>query len=387
MCLLASPFDKINDTVQTAFLKNAGAFLDNAFIHPLLNWYHAHAAALPWRVSQDPYRVWLSEIMLQQTQVTTVILYYERFLAVFPTVFELAGAERDSVLKMWEGLGYYSRARNLHKCAQMVAEEFGGKFPDSAESLQQLPGIGRYTAGAIASIAFDESAPVLDGNVIRVFARLFDISEDVSQTKTKNHLWDIAEELVPQENPGDYNQALMELGRMVCKPRNPLCEECPIREYCRAYAENLQDERPVKKKRAPTPHYDVTAGLIRNGNHQLLIAKRMDDALLGGLWEFPGGKQEDGESLPECLARELQEELAIQVEVGAFFVKVKHAYTHFKITLHVFECEWLPKGGEPQAIECADWRWVTEDELEQFAFSAADRQVIEELNARSGMLF
>jgi A/G-specific adenine glycosylase len=302
-------------------------------------------------------------------------------------VFDLAAAERDSVLKMWEGLGYYSRARNLHRAAQIVVEDFGGEFPNTAEALQQLPGIGRYTAGAIASIAFDESAPVLDGNVIRVFARLFDISADVSQTETKNDLWSIAEELVPKKSPGDYNQALMELGRTVCKPRNPLCEECPIRKFCRAYAENLQDERPVKKKRAPTPHYDVTAGLVRNGDGQLLIAKRPDDKLLGGLWEFPGGKQEDGESLQACLARELQEELAIVVEVGAFFVKVKHGFTHFKITLHVFECEFLPEGGEPQAIECADWRWVAEDELEQYAFSAADRQVIAELNARGGMLF
>jgi A/G-specific adenine glycosylase len=361
--------------------------LDKAFIYPLLKWYRAHADALPWRENQDPYRVWFSEIMLQQTQVTTVIPYYERFLAAYPTVFDLAAAERDSVLKMWEGLGYYSRARNLHRAAKIVAEEYGGEFPNTAEALQELPGIGRYTAGAIASIAFDESAPVLDGNVIRVFARLFDISEDVSQTKTKNDLWNIAEVLVPAKNPGDYNQALMELGRTVCKPRNPLCEECPIRDYCRAYAENLQNERPVKKKRAPTPHYDVTAGLIRNGDGQLLIAKRLDDALLGGLWEFPGGKQEDGESLPECLARELQEELAIVVEVGAFFVKVKHAYTHFKITLHVFECTFLPEGGQPQAIECADWRWIAEDELEQYAFSAADRQVIAALNARNGMLF
>ena len=353
----------------------------------LLNWYHNHAAALPWRNSDDPYRVWLSEIMLQQTQVATVIPYYERFLVAFPTVFDLAAAERDSVLKMWEGLGYYSRARNLHRAAQVVVSELGGKFPASAEELQKLPGIGRYTAGAIASIAFDEPAPVLDGNVIRVFARLFDISEDVTQTATKNHLWEIAEELVPAENPGDYNQALMELGRTICKPRNPFCDECPVSESCRAYAEGNQDERPVKRKRAPTPHYDVTAGLIRNASGQLLIAKRLDDALLGGLWEFPGGKQENGENLPECLARELREELAIEVAVGAFFVKVKHSYTHFKITLHVFECEFLPEGGDPQAIECADWRWIEESELEQYAFSAADRQVITELNARDGMLF
>ena len=246
--------------------------MDKAFIAPLLDWYRENAAALPWRADGDPYRVWLSEIMLQQTQVTTVIRYYERFLVAFPTVFDLAAAERDTVLKLWEGLGYYSRARNLHRAAQMVAGELGGQFPNTAEKLQDIPGIGRYTAGAIASIAFDEAAPILDGNVIRVFARLFDIDDDVTQTATKNHLWEIAEVLVPAENPGDYNQALMELGRTVCKPRNPLCEECPIRRFCEAYANGVQEQRPVKKKKsahaALRRHRRVGAQRIRATAHR-----------------------------------------------------------------------------------------------------------------------
>lgn len=350
-------------------------------------WYRQKAAALPWRASKDPYRVWLSEVMLQQTQVTTVIPYFERFTQAFPTVEDLATADQDTVLKLWEGLGYYSRARNMHRTAKEVVAIYGGQFPATAETLMTLPGIGRYTAGAIASIAFGEQAPVLDGNVIRVFSRIFDIDEDVTQPATQNNLWELAERLVPDENPGDYNQALMELGRTVCKPRNPACNECPIRDYCLAFQRGVQDERPIKKKKSPTPHYDVTAGLIRNAQDELLIAKRPDDKLLGGLWEFPGGKQDEDETLEACLQRELEEELGIQVEVGALFIKVRHAYTHFKITLHVFACTFLPEGGDPQAIQCADWQWVTEAELGKYAFSAADRQVIDALHQRSQMLF
>lgn len=354
------------------------------FVQDLMAWYAQRKVDLPWRASTDPYPVWLSEVMLQQTQVATVIPYFERFLENFPTVHDLANADRDTVLKLWEGLGYYNRARNLHQAAQMVAQEYDGVFPTTADDLQNLPGVGRYTAGAIASIAYGEAAPVLDGNVIRVFSRLFNIEEDVTQSTVKNKLWEIAEKWVPDENPGDYNQALMELGRLVCRPKNPDCAACPIQARCAAYALGVQAERPIKRKKAPTPHYDVTAGLIRNPTGQLLITKRPDNKLLGGLWEFPGGKQEPDESLPDCLARELKEELAIDVSVGEFFIQVRHAYTHFKITLHVFECTY--DGVAPTCIDCADFKWVTEAELDDFAFSAADRQVIAALRDRPQML-
>jgi A/G-specific adenine glycosylase len=354
------------------------------FTDDLLQWYDRHKAPLPWRTQSDPYRVWLSEIMLQQTQVDTVIPYYTRFLARFPTVDDLAEAPLADVLKAWEGLGYYSRARNLHQTAHRVARDLGGCFPNSAEGLIALPGIGRYTAGAIASIAFGEQAALLDGNVIRVFARLLDLPDDVTQTATKNQLWSVAEAWVPEERPGDYNQALMELGRTVCTPRAPQCDACPIAAHCRARANGTQAERPVKKKRAPAPHYDVTAGLIRDTDGRLLIAQRPPDGLLGGLWEFPGGKREDGESLEACLARELDEELAIRVDVGALFVVVKHAFTHFKITLHAFECVYV--AGPPQKLGVADFAWVTEAELDGYSFGKADRQVIAALRARGGML-
>jgi A/G-specific adenine glycosylase len=350
----------------------------------LLAWYDAHAAALPWRASKDPYRIWLSEIMLQQTQVETVKPYYARFLDAYPTVFDLAAAPLDDVLKLWEGLGYYSRARNLHRTAQIVANQRLGQFPPSAEGLQMLPGIGRYTAGAIASIAFGEYTPVLDGNVIRVFARLTDLEDDVTLPATKARLWELAEASLPDQRPGDYNQALMELGRTICKPRNPLCNACPIQAHCLAFQRGTQAQRPLKKKRAETPHYDVAAGIIWNGQGQVLIAQRPLDGLLGGLWEFPGGKQEAGETLPDCLRRELREELGIEVAVGDLFAVVQHGFTHFKITLHAFTCKHL--SGEPQAIGARAWAWVSPEEFSRYSFGKADRQVIRAIEERGRML-
>ncbi len=356
----------------------------NPFADELLRWYDAHRAELPWRADHDAYRVWLSEIMLQQTQVDTVIPYYRRFLDTYPTVEALAAAPIDDVLKLWEGLGYYSRARNLHRAAQAVASEYGGRFPDSVDGLLALPGIGRYTAGAIASIAFDVRAPLLDGNVIRVFSRLLDLEDDVTQTATQARLWRQAEDWLPEGRVGDYNQSLMELGRLVCKPREPLCAECPIQRHCLANAHGTQNARPVKKAKAATPHYDVAAGLIRDEAGRLLISQRPFEGLLGGLWEFPGGKQEPGETLPQCLQRELREELAIEVEVGELFTVVRHGFTHFKITLHAFECRYV--SGPPQTLGVHAWVWATEAELERYSFGKADRQVIAALQSRRGML-
>lgn len=355
----------------------------------LLDWYDQHAAELPWRASKDPYRIWLSEIMLQQTQIDTVIPYYTRFLDAYPTVTDLAAASLDEVLKMWEGLGYYSRARNMHRAARQVADERGGKFPTTAEELQSLPGIGPYTAGAVASIAFDEPVPVLDGNVIRVLTRLEGIQDDVTLSSTKSDLWALAAEWVPQQRAGDYNQALMELGQTICRPRNPECTHCPLNERCVAFAAGEQDHYPVKKKRAPIPHFDVAAGIIYDEQGHILIAQRPLDGLLGGLWEFPGGKQETGETLPQTLQRELREELAIEVSVGELFVQVKHAFTHFKITLHAFECQYLgpmPPYDGPQLLDANAIAWVSPTEFEKYSFGKADRMVIEALNRRKNML-
>lgn len=359
------------------------------FSEALLSWFRQNRADLPWRREASPYQVWLAEIMLQQTRVETVVAYYERFIRAFPTVEALASAPLDDVLKRWEGLGYYSRARNLQRAARIVVDELNGEIPRDVDNLRRLPGIGRYTAGAIASIAFGRAAPVLDGNVIRVYARMLDLDEDVRQTATQAKLWRIAEEWLPPADAGEYNQALMELGQRVCKPKNPHCADCPIQAHCRAWQAGAQDLRPVRSKRAPIPHYAVTAGLIRDDRERLLIAQRPLDGLLGGLWEFPGGKLEAGERLVDCLQRELREELAIAADVGALFATVDHAFTHFKITLHAFECRYLgalPPYGEPQAIGARDWAWVAEARLADYSFGKADRMIIDELARRRGML-
>ncbi len=357
------------------------------FAADLLAWYDANRADLPWRSdTPNPYHVWLSEMMLQQTQIETVKPYFAAFLDAYPSVHDLAAAPLDDVLKAWEGLGYYARARNLHKAAMMVSREYDGVFPSTAETLRVLPGVGPYTAGAIASIAFGEAAPVLDGNVIRVFSRLDDLAEDVTQTATKNALWDVAAERVSESRPGDYNQALMELGQAVCRPKNPDCGVCPVQHHCEAFVAGTQAERPVKKKRAPIPHYDVAAGMVWDDAGRVLIAQRPVDGLLGGLWEFPGGKQEPDETLAACLARELDEELGITVEVGARFCVVKHGFTHFKITLHAFTCRLAAGSADPRTIEAQAVAWVMPDELDTYSFGKADRQVIDELRRRKDML-
>ncbi|NDJ33498.1 MAG: A/G-specific adenine glycosylase [Chloroflexi bacterium] len=350
----------------------------------LINWFQQHRVDLPWRAQRDPYHVWISEIMLQQTQVTTVIPYFERFIERFPTVVHLAAAPLDDVLKLWEGLGYYSRARNLHAAAQMIIDKFDGQFPNTVDDLRHLPGVGDYTAGAIANFAFGADAPLVDGNVIRVLTRLFDIDADVTRAAGKRAVWDLAAELVPTGRGPLWNEGLMELGRLVCTPRSPACEACPVQTHCQALARGTQEERPVKPKRKPTPHYDVTAAVITRDDGRILIAQRPTDKMLGGLWEFPGGKREPGESLRDCLVREIEEELSLVIDVGPQITTVKHAYSHFKITLYAFACE--VRSGEATPLGVADFAWVTADQFDAYAFPVTDQKIIAALRSGGGQL-
>ncbi len=355
-----------------------------AFRRALLRWFRQHARTMPWREDPTPYRVWVSEVMLQQTQVATALPYFERFMARFPTVEALAAAPLEEVLKLWEGLGYYRRARHLHQAAQTIVENHGGVIPADEKALLALPGIGRYTAGAIRSIAFGLPAPILDGNVKRVLARLDDIAAPIDRAQTERHLWDRAAALVDPDQPGRFNQAFMELGSLVCRPRQPDCTACPVRAFCLAHARGTQAQRPVRAPRKRIPHYQVAAGVIwhRTDPRRFLIAQRPAQGMLGGLWEFPGGKQEPGESLPQTLARELREELQIDVEVGRKLTEVKHAFSHFRITLHAFHARHL--AGEPQTIGVDDWRWVTVDEAAAFPMAKTDRAILASLRKDAG---
>jgi A/G-specific adenine glycosylase len=335
-------------------------------------WYKHNARRLPWRGDADPYAIWVSEIMLQQTRVGTVIPYFLRWMERFPDLETLAKASEQEVLLAWEGLGYYSRARNLHHAASLVLDEHGGEMPSDRKELQALPGIGRYTAGAISSIAFGKDEPVLDGNVRRVLARVFNVSLPARSPAGERKLWELAIDILPPGEAGDHNQALMELGALVCIPRNPACESCPLTEICQAFALGIQNERPVMDKRENIPHHIVTAAIIRR-NAKFLITRRPSKGLLGGMWEFPGGKIEQGEALQACLRREIFEELGVQIEVGEPFGLYRHAYTHFRVTLHAFLCRLLD--GEPQAIEVSDLHWAAPSELDDFPMGKIDRQI------------
>ncbi|MBG0788818.1 MAG: A/G-specific adenine glycosylase, partial [Anaerolineaceae bacterium] len=311
-------------------------------------------------------------------QVDTVIPYFERWMARFPDVGTLAEADEQDVLNLWEGLGYYSRARNLHKAARIIHGDLGDQLPDTPEALEKLPGIGPYTAAAIASIAFGKDVATVDGNIRRVFSRIYDLTEPLRSLESERQIWALAEENLPKGEASAYNQALMDLGATICTPKMPDCDHCPIQADCQARALRVQERRPVKPPRKKIPHLTVTAAVIQREG-QVLLSKRPTGGLLGGLWEFPGGtKEESDPDLPACLQREIQEELGVQVAVGAPFGVYKHAYTHFKITLHAFLCR-LENGAKPQPIESDELVWVSASELDSYPMGKVDRQIANRL--------
>lgn len=315
--------------------------------------------------------------MLQQTRVQTVVSYWRRWMRGFPTVRSLAAARSDDVLKLWEGLGYYARARNLHRAAGQIVQRHAGLFPRTLAEIRALAGVGDYTAGAIASIAFGLDEPVLDGNVRRVLSRLLCV-RGARSPRQDRRLWALARELLPTGRAGDFNQAMMDLGATVCTPREPLCGRCPVRPHCQAHARNLQARLPQKPPRKTLPHHDVVAAVIVKRG-RVLIDRRLPEAMLGGLWEFPGGKVQPGETPPAALAREVREELGIEIEVLEPLVTVRHAYSHFRITLQAFLCRHLR--GRPRAIACAACKWVKISELPQYPFPKANQAILKRLTA------
>jgi len=315
--------------------------------------------------------------MLQQTQVGTVVPYYRRFLSQFPTIEALAKASLQEVLKTWENRGYYARARHLHTAAREIVKCMDGKIPRSWDELIRLPGIGSYTASAILSFAFGKKLPTVDGNTRRVLCRLYAIQEPIDQSSTQKKIYALAAKIIPSEDPASFNHGIMELGATICKPRSPQCNICPLGDLCLAYQKGLQETMPITRERKPLPHKEMIAAVIGDKRGRLLIVQRPNKGLLGGLWKFPGGERGADKTLEQGLRRRVREELGIGVKVGKALTSVDHAYTHFRITLHVFRC--ARRDGKPRAISCDKYRWVKPDRLDDFPFSRADRKVIEAL--------
>ncbi len=346
----------------TIISKNSG------FANLLLKWYDVNQRDLPWRGKSGLYEIWLSEVMLQQTQVDYVQRYYQNFLEAFPTLDALASADLDDVLRLWEGMGYYARARNLHVSAKKVVESV--EYPGTAQELHALPGLGPYSSRAIASIVFGEAVAAVDGNVRRVVSRLF-----AHRGNSAKEIQDYADSLLCDHRPGDYNQAMMELGAQVCKPKRPQCRICPVKIYCKAFLIGTPEAFPAPKKKRAIPHYDVAVGVLRNDVNQIFIQQRATHGLLGGLWELPGGKAILGESGPETCKRELFEELGVKVVIGHLIGQVNHAYSHFKITLRAYECTILD--GMPISGDGLKTAWVNPSELNNYAFPRANRRILE----------
>ena len=334
----------------------------------LLHWFDKNKRDLPWRKTKDPYKIWVSEIMLQQTRVDTVIAYYNRFIERFPTVQELAVADEQEVLRHWQGLGYYSRARNLHKGAKMVWEQFGGEFPDEMDKVKKIPGIGPYTAGAILSIAFNLSYPAVDGNVLRVFARVFAIKEDIAQSQTVKYIQRKAAAYMPEGKAAAFTEALMELGALICIPVSPLCLTCPLFHKCEARLQGMQDKLPVKsKKTKPKPMHMVFC-VIRCGQ-EILIVQNPFGRLLKGMWGFPG--QEGTAANDEETVHGILKELGIEAADIQKWGTARHIFTHMDWDMHIYHCETKHKQAVAQPHQ-----WIGRDDICRYPFPKVYQKIL-----------
>lgn len=351
---------------------------------PLLCWFRAEQRDLPWRGTEDPYAIWVSEIMLQQTQVATVVPYYELWMARFPTVRALAEADEEDVLHAWQGLGYYSRARNLLRGARAVMDAYGGRIPDTLPELLALPGVGLYTAGAIASIAYNVPAPIVDGNVIRVLTRLFALRGDPVRAPLKRWIWQLAERLIPEGEASDFNPAMMELGATVCTPVRPRCGQCPVAEACEARRLGIQEELPETAPRPKVTPVHVVAGVVWKGGRVLLTQRRDDESRWAGMWQFPNVEVRPGEDTAQAVRRAVTECVGVEVSPGERAALIRHSVTRFRITLEAFHCQ--PAGEAPRSVACKAWNWVCPSQLGDYALPAAHRNIARRLLRDEGQL-
>jgi A/G-specific adenine glycosylase len=347
------------------------------FSNCLLAWFGANRRDLPWRRTYDPYHVWISEIMLQQTQMERGVEYFDRWVSLFPDVRAVADADELLVLKAWEGLGYYSRARNIRKAAGVLVAGHDGRVPDDYDRLLALPGVGPYTAAAIMSIAFDRPYPAIDANVARVFARLRDIDRPMKERGVQRELQALLAEMLAGVSPRDFNQALMELGALVCTPRNPDCSNCPVEAHCEALRADTVAERPVANGRAERIDIAMACAIVEHDG-RIFIQQRQEEDIWGGLWEFPGGRLKEGETPEAAAVRELFEETELRAAGPRPFQTVIHHYTRYRVTLHSFLCT-LRGSPEPRLHAASQCRWVEPEDLEQYPFPAGHRQLVAHL--------
>lgn len=342
-----------------------------AFQKDLLNWYDINKRDLPWRQTKDPYKIWVSEVMLQQTQVRTVIPYYERFLENFPTVYDLAAADEQFVLKEWEGLGYYSRARNLHHAAKEVATFHGGELPSDPKTLEKLKGIGPYTKGAIMSIAFNEREPAVDGNVIRVYSRLLKIKENITQYRTRKLMEELVYETIPNNRPGDFNQSIMELGALICTPRQPKCHECPVQTHCAAYEANIQTELPIRDRQPKKKviAYDVL--LIITQDDEVIIEQRPKEGLLANLWQFP--MIDVSEIGHDHVEKYMFAEYGLELKLNKSSGHLKHTFTHLIWELTAYRVHLMNEVNDPR-LKC-----VKLSELDTYPFPVSHIKLMDYL--------
>jgi A/G-specific adenine glycosylase len=356
-----------------------GAELRRWLAPRLLDWFERNRRPLPWRRDRDPYRIWVSEVMLQQTQVATVIPYFERFLAAFPTVADLARAPQEDVLRLWEGLGYYRRARHLHEAARTLAREHGGAIPDDPEALAALPGLGQYTRNAVLSQAFDRRLPILEANSQRVLSRLCGRRDDPRAGPARRWLWQAAEDLLPARRAGDFNQALMELGALVCTPAAPRCAACPLAARCAARQSGSPEDFPARTPPPAPTLVEEAAVVIRRGQRVLLARRPADATRWANLWEFPHGTLTDGETHEQAAVRLVRELTGLEVRLLPELATVRHGVTRFRITMVCFQAEHL--AGSFQSAFYAESAWLAPKRLADYPVSSPQRRLIRTLLA------